>query len=81
MGWREARMVLTVVSRASGHVSIGPTDVRLQSWERVKSAISPVPKIRTWPESLDGEASEFLREDGVVKGVLGAPENFGCAPY
>src|SRR6476660_8228546 len=46
MGCRVARSRFTVVSKVSGHVSIGPTGVLLQSKRRVSSAISPSPKIR-----------------------------------
>src|SRR3954469_8352537 len=45
MGWREASMVLTVMSKVSGQCSMGPTGVRVQSKARVRRAISPVPKM------------------------------------
>src|ERR1700684_2103773 len=45
MGWRDDSMVLTVMRSASGHSAMGPTGVVLQSKARVRSAISPVPKI------------------------------------
>src|SRR5579864_4932454 len=46
MGCRVARSRFTVVSKVSGHVSMGPTGVLLQSKRRVSSAISPSPKMR-----------------------------------
>src|SRR5437868_9033649 len=46
MGWREASRVLTVMSSVSGQYSMGPTGVWLQSNERVRRAISPVPKMK-----------------------------------
>src|SRR3954466_16116320 len=46
IGWRVASSRFTVMTRVSGHRSIGPTGVCDQSKLRVSSAISPSPKIR-----------------------------------
>src|SRR5689334_7235335 len=57
IGWRVARRRLTVMSKVSGQVSIGPTGVVLQSKERISSAISPPPQIRerAWSAQDDGD--------------------------
>src|ERR1700704_2023549 len=56
-------MVLTVMSNVSGHCSIGPTAVLLQSKVRVRAAISPVPKM-TFCGKVGGAAgSSFFSWD------------------
>src|ERR1700761_7518724 len=66
MAWREASIRFTVVSSVSSHCSIGPTAVDAQSKARMRSAISPLPKMAEGP-LLRGEPGGTAVDGMAVK--------------
>ncbi len=68
--------MLTVVINVSGQASIGPRGLLLQSYARVRSAISPAPNMRGDTSTGPSLRLETIREEGVGSGSMLFMENW-----